>query len=71
MFVTKRVAPDVSVGFGVFSYFGLALDYGGDLPGRYNVQRIPTQTGLPTACLRGYALKVDARILSMGSGGML
>lgn len=38
LFVTTQVAPDVSVGFGVFSYFGLALDYGDDWAGRFYVQ---------------------------------
>lgn len=38
MFVTTQLSDTVTAGFGVFSYFGLALDYGDDWAGRYYVQ---------------------------------
>src|SRR5208337_4760500 len=38
LFITYPVTEKLTVGFGSFSYFGLAEDYGNDWVGRYYVQ---------------------------------
>ncbi|MDD5140931.1 MAG: outer membrane protein transport protein [Verrucomicrobiales bacterium] len=38
LFITYPVTEKLTVGFGTFSYFGLALDYGNNWAGRYYVQ---------------------------------
>lgn len=64
VFYVHNAAPDFKYGFGVFSNFGLSLDYGDDWVGRYYVQRA---TLVGASFMPAVAYRVNDRI-SIGAG---
>ena len=64
MFYVQNASPDFKYGFGVFSNFGLSLDYGDNWAGRYYVQRT-TLAG--ASFMPAVAYRVNDR-LSIGAG---
>jgi long-chain fatty acid transport protein len=55
-FYSQKLTDKVAVGFGTFSYFGLAEDYGDNWMGRYYVQRA---TMLGMSLMPGVSVKVN------------
>ena len=64
MFYVHNASPDLKYGFGVFSNFGLAMDYGDNWVGRYTVQRA-TLMGL--SFMPAVAYRVNDQV-SIGAG---
>jgi long-chain fatty acid transport protein len=64
LFITYPVTEKLTVGFGMFSYFGLAEDYGNDWVGRYYVQKA---TLLGLSLMPAASFKVN-NWLSIGGG---
>jgi len=64
LFITYPVTKKLTVGFGTFSYFGLALDYGDTWAGRYFVQKASI---LGMSLMPAASLKVNDW-LSVGGG---